>query len=134
MTSATTGTIILCVDEPQPSILEMMRAIERTEAQVFDTIALPPEMMRVFEDPRTMTTDILRRHAEAMPALLRMQVRFSELLSHMPARIHRKRRNQSWAYHHRIQKKWNKRFGGGPVAVLMNTSALRHEYVGERSE
>lgn len=28
-----------------------------------------------------------------------------------PARIHKKRRNQSTAYHARVQKKWTKRFG-----------------------
>lgn len=26
-------------------------------------------------------------------------------------RPHKKRRNQSWAYHRRIEKKWRKRFG-----------------------
>lgn len=29
----------------------------------------------------------------------------------VPVREHKKRRNQSAAYHARIQKKWNKRFG-----------------------
>lgn len=122
-TSAATGTI-LCVDDGKPDLLAMMRLIERTQNEVFDTIALAPKMMAVLEDPRPMTTDILRRHAQAAPMLLGMQVRFNSLLDEMPARVHRKRRNQSWAYHNRIQKKWNKRFGVGPVAVLMNTNFL----------
>lgn len=124
----TTAPVVLLVDEPNPSLLEMLRAIESVNARVFDAIALPPEMMHTFEDPRRYTADnILGLQDRFRPALLGMQVRFSELLSHMPAKAHRKRRSQSWAYHYRIQKKWNKRFGVGPVAVLMNTAALQHE-------
>lgn len=131
----TTAPVVLLVDEPNPSLLEMLRAIESVNAQVFDAIALPPEMMRTIEDPRRYTADnFLGRQDRAMPALLGMQVHFNKLMSRMPAKVHRKRRSQSWAYHNRIQKKWNKRFGVGPVAVLMNTSALQHQYVNRSTD
>lgn len=45
---------------------------------------------------------------------------------HVPIRVHKKRRNQTEAYHRRIQKKWRKRFGTKevPCMYLMNTGAL----------
>lgn len=44
----------------------------------------------------------------------------------VPIRVHKKRRNQTEAYHRRIQKKWRKRFGTKevPCMYLMNTGAL----------
>jgi hypothetical protein len=115
-------TTILCVDEPHPSSLEIIRAIESMQAKVYDSISLPPEVMHALEDPRRCTAEmILDRQAKAMPRLLGLQLHVSKMLSDWPMRLHRKRRNQSWAYHHRIQKKWNKRFGVGPMAILMNT-------------
>lgn len=43
-----------------------------------------------------------------------------------PRRVHRHRKNQSLAYHTRIQKKWRKRFGTvqKPAAFQIDTSAL----------
>lgn len=43
-----------------------------------------------------------------------------------PAVVHKKRRGQSDAYHRRVQKKWNKRYGTTmkPAAYVIDGSAV----------
>lgn len=43
-----------------------------------------------------------------------------------PARLHKKRRNQTDSYHKRVQKKWLKRFGekATPNAFLVNEALI----------
>ena len=41
-----------------------------------------------------------------------------------PSRAHKKRRWMSVAYHRRIQKKWNKRFGFKPSAFFVDTPVI----------
>lgn len=45
---------------------------------------------------------------------------------HSPARRHKKRRNQTAAYHSRIQKKWTKRYGtkAEPCAYIVDAGFL----------
>lgn len=49
-----------------------------------------------------------------------------DLVRNVPVRKHRFRRNQSPAYHARIQKKWIKRYGTKPerYAVIANMGAI----------
>lgn len=44
----------------------------------------------------------------------------------VPVRVHKKRRNQSDAYHRRVQKKWTKRFGTKlvPSSYLIDNQAI----------
>lgn len=44
----------------------------------------------------------------------------------VPVRVHKKRRNQTAAYHARVQKKWTKRFGTkeAPAAFLIDNRYL----------
>lgn len=42
----------------------------------------------------------------------------------VPARRHKKRRNQTEAYHRRVQKKWLKRFGTVEPAFLVDVDKL----------
>lgn len=51
-----------------------------------------------------------------------------------PAQRHRKRRNQSAAYHRRIQKKWTKRYGTKdvPSAYIIDTSLISLSGRGEK--
>lgn len=56
-----------------------------------------------------------------------LQVRESLLaLQTVPAKRHKKRRNQTEAYHHRVQKKWTKRHGTKqvPTAYLIDNKAI----------
>lgn len=120
-TTGSTFTVLTVDDGRAPDFHAILRAIKNTRAQVFDTIALPPEMLRL-EDPRLPTADrILADMRGAERTLFGMGVVFNKWLSDMPVRVHRKRRWMTEAYHRRIQKKWNKRFGVGPAAILMNT-------------
>lgn len=47
-------------------------------------------------------------------------------MTSVPVRVHRRRRNQSEAYHRRVQKKWLKRFGMRhvPAAYFCNAEAI----------
>lgn len=55
-----------------------------------------------------------------------IQVPDNLLERQVPVRRHKKRANQSAAYHRRIQKKWNKRWGTKTVrsAYLLNPGVL----------
>lgn len=56
-----------------------------------------------------------------------LQVRESQYATRTePARMHKKRRNQSSAYHRRVQKKWVKRWGTKqvPCAYLIDNGVL----------
>ena len=56
-----------------------------------------------------------------------LQVRESPLaMQTVPVKRHKKRRNQTEAYHRRVQKKWNKRHGTKqvPVAYMIDNTAL----------
>jgi hypothetical protein len=120
-----TNTILIVDDQPHLSTLELIRAMERMNAKVFDVLALPPSVLQEVERPSAER--ILREQAAALPGLFGIQVRVSKALEGLqwPARWHKKRRNQSEAYHRRVQKKWNKRFGTGPAALLINSGLLR---------
>jgi hypothetical protein len=120
----TTSTVVLIDPAGGPDLTAIMRAIETTRGMVYDAFVLPPNVLHA---PEPSTADlILRHHAEALPKLFGMQVMVSKALEGMrwPVRVHRKRRWMSESYHRRIQKKWNKRFGTAPAAVLMNRDAL----------
>jgi hypothetical protein len=120
----TTSTVILVDHAVGPDFTAIMRAMETARGMVYDAIALPPEALR---SPEPSTADLIRRlQAEAMPKLYGMQVMVSKALEGMrwPVRVHKKRRNQSEAYHRRIQKKWTKRYGTAPAVVLMNREAF----------
>jgi len=41
------------------------------------------------------------------------------LVRQVPIRTHKKRRNQSVAYHKRVQKKWTKRWGTTPESYVL---------------
>lgn len=115
-------TTVLIVDDLKPDLHAILRAIESAERKVFDTIALPPSML-LLEDPRIPTAErIIGDMRAAERSLFGMGVVFSKMLNEMPYKVHRKRKWMSEAYHRRIQKKWNKRFGVGPLAILMNTA------------
>lgn len=69
--------------------------------------------------------DALDRFEPAVPPIIAMQESWVAVL-HAPRRTHRHRKNQSLAYHKRVQKKWLKRFGAKevPTAYMLDTSAL----------
>lgn len=117
---------ILIIDDSKPSMRAILDALAEAESRVFDVLAIQPELMR--EPPMVPTAErILREQHAALPTLHGIQVRVSQALEglRMPVRQHKRRRWMSDAYHQRIQKKWNKRFGTAPAAVLMNTAYLR---------
>ncbi|MEY2875905.1 MAG: hypothetical protein RLZZ373_3276 [Pseudomonadota bacterium] len=67
--------------------------------------------------------DLADRHAPRGP----MQVRESPLaLQTVPAKRHKKRRNQTDAYHRRVQKKWSERHGTKqvPAAYVLDNSVI----------
>lgn len=127
-TTTSTATLYL----PQPDLSEMMQAIRLVERRIFDTVVIPDKLMRGLDDHVTQTAErITRQIAEAGPTLWGIQVKLNRLLDDMewPVRRHRKRKWMSEAYHRRIQKKWNKRFGTGPVAVLLNSDVYLNPHL-----
>lgn len=126
---------ILIVDDARSVASEMIREMANIERRTFNLMTLPPEMFRALPEVRTVDRLIVEQ-AEALPKLFGMQVRVSQALEgmRMPVRRHKKRRNQSVAYHRRIQKKWTKRWGTAPVAVLMNDQFLRSYSPGDSRE
>lgn len=69
-----------------------------------------------------------------MTNLFGMEIVVSEFAkTTVPVRKHKKRRNQSKAYHLRVQKKWLKRWGTKtvPSAYVFNRSALGFGQQGE---
>lgn len=93
-----------------------MRAMELVKRPAFDTVLLPASWSKA-----------LPRAEEPAPLFGGMRV-IESPLARMPARVHKKRRWMSEAYHSRIQKKWNKRFGYVPAAFLMNTDVLKFKF------
>lgn len=82
------------------------------DVPTFNAVVMPPawaKTMPAAKDPASSLFGAIRVH-ESMEAK-------------MPARVH-KRRSGSEAYHRRIQKKWNKRFGYVPAAFLFNDHVL----------
>lgn len=114
---------------PPEGLTEMLRTIQNAQARIHDVCVVPASMMRgVDEFLRPTAERIAEQIAEAGPRLWGLQVRFSNILDGMqfPVRRHRKRKWMSEAYHRRIQKKWNKRFGTGPAMVLLNSDVYRN--------
>ncbi len=81
---------------------------------------------------RTMSTTLadveraieaLRQMAPAAPPRVRES---PYAMQTVPARVHKKRRNQSDAYHQRVQKKWVKRWGTKqvPGAYMIDAAAI----------
>ena len=68
-------------------------------------------------------TEVQARIAEAEPRLFEM-IRVFESSILLPRRVHKRKRWMSASYHCRIQKKWDKRFGKGLVAFLINSGHL----------
>lgn len=50
----------------------------------------------------------------------------------VPVRVHKKRRNQSWNYHDRIQKKWFKRWGSHEVPRLYHVDGRPYDLAGRQ--
>lgn len=67
--------------------------------------------------------EALRRMAPAAPTRVRES---SYAMQTVPARVHKKRHNQSDAYHQRVQKKWKKRWGTKqvPGAYMVDAAAI----------
>ena len=116
--NTTTGTTTY---RTPPDLIEVLRAVEIAQRRTIDMVALPPGLMK---EVNSTASEIEQRMAQAGPSLFGLKVITSNLLNNMPGRVHKKRKWMSWAYHRRIQKKWNKRFGVGPVALLMNSDVF----------
>lgn len=123
-TTGTTSNVALFTAE-SPRMDEILRAIELTQARVYDALVIPYDLIR---EPCPLPTAerILGDAAVADAKLRGIQIVVSSMLDGMtfPVRVHRKRKGMSEAYHRRIQKKWNKRFGKAPAWFLMNTKAM----------
>lgn len=67
--------------------------------------------------------EALRQMAPAAPPRVRES---PYAMQTVPARVHKKRRNQSYAYHQRVQKKWVKRWGTKqvPCAYMVDAAAI----------
>lgn len=65
---------------------------------------------------------VMRRATPAMPRIVSNPLATTSV----PVRKHKKRRNQSEAYHRRVQKKWTKRFGVKlvPSAYMVDERAI----------
>ena len=122
-TTGTTGTVLL-VDDSTPNLAGILRMLDLVQRDTFDMLGLPERVRLLDQMPVPTAVEIAMKHNTALPTLFGMQVRLSNLLDDMPVRFHRKKKWMSDAYHRRIQKKWNKRFGVGPVAVMMNANRL----------
>ncbi len=84
-------------------------------------------------NPTRTLSEILANMERAIEALAKLepagplQVRESPYATQtVPARVHKKRRNQRDAYHQRVQKKWVKRWGTKqvPGAYVVDASAI----------
>ena len=123
-----TTTATTLVITPKPDLMDLIRVMEMTKARAYDVLALPSGLGLLLEpQPIPTAARIMGDVASATHHLHGIQVRFSKALEGltMPVRRHRKRRWMSDAYHRRIQKKWTKRWGAGPVALFLNTEAMR---------
>ena len=80
----------------------------------YDTLLLPPEGIAA----------IKARFDDKLPMQFTGMRVIESPLARMPAKVHKRRRWMSEAYHRRIQKKWNKRFGHVPAAFLMQSDAV----------
>ena len=106
-------------------IKEAMQALESMRRHTYNAIALPPIALDSISRVDNSTAAEVRALADAAaPRLFGMGVMVSKMLNEMPYKTHKRRKWMSLAYHLRIQKKWNKRFGVGPMAILMNAEAL----------
>lgn len=75
----------------------------------------------VANGPAPTATEILAKLESVEPRLIEIRRAFHEKITRVltnrlctaraPVRVHKKRTNQTEAYHRRIQKKWIKRFG-----------------------
>lgn len=97
-----------------------------------DTIRKATTAMEVLlrmESARIAVEAASREHFfDAMLYGMSLQVQRSPLsTTTAPIRQHKHRRNQTEAYHARIQKKWTKRFGTGqvPCAYVIDNNAFR---------
>lgn len=111
----TGGPIIIGTDFGRDDTTMVMLA--RMNDTVTEMCALPPALLGNLDRPPSTAAEIQLRISKS---LLHFDGRLNGInwLNRTPARIHRRRRWMSDAYHHRIQKKWNKRFGIGFVAFL----------------
>jgi hypothetical protein len=80
----------------------------------FDTLFLPHDGIQA----------IKARFDDQLPARFMGMRVFESPLARMPARVHKRRRGMSEAYHRRVQKKWNKRFGYVPAAFFVDSRKI----------
>lgn len=104
------------------NITDLLRAIEAARETTHDCMILPPGAIGIMRE--STAAEINLRREAALPTLFMGMRVIESVFARAPARRHKKRRGMSEAYHRRIQKKWNKRFGYVPAALLLNTAVL----------
>jgi hypothetical protein len=92
---------------------DLIRMMDLLKPPAFDAVLLPAAWAKA-----------LPRSTEPAPMFAGMRV-IESPDAKMPARVHKRRSGMSEAYHRRVQKKWNKRFGYVPAAFLLNTDMLK---------
>jgi len=110
-TTATTSTAASAPPLTRESIHRAMQKIREFERVERFAEAVFPALQPYQRDMLRWTGVPMRENALAT--------------SEEPVRRHKKRRNQTEAYHRRIQKKWTKRFGTRhvPAAYMLNLEA-----------
>ena len=110
-----------CTSTVEPSVL--------THATINEIRAKMAAAIPVMEHMKRNYADIAARSERAMSDVIHRGIAVQT--SHMatttePNKVHKRRRGQTKAYHARIQKKWNKRFGTQqvPGAYLIDGRAI----------
>ena len=121
----TTGTTTLLAPAKTEEMDNFLRALARVEREVFNALVVPFDLIRE-PSPIPTAQRIVMDAAVAEAKLRGIQIHVNTMLDGMnfPVRVHRKRKWMSEAYHRRIQKKRNKRFGVGPAAFFINQGRL----------
>lgn len=93
---------------------DIIHAMELVKRPAFDTVLLPPVGIK----------SIKERFDDQLPMRFMGMRVIESPHARMPAKVHKRRGGMSEAYHRRIQKKWNKRFGYVPAAFFIDASNL----------
>lgn len=93
---------------------DIIHAMEMVKRPDFNTVLLPPVGVKS-----------IKEHFDDQLPMRFMGMRVIESpYARMPAKAHKRRRGMSEAYHRRIQKKWNKRFGYVPAAFFIDAGKI----------
>jgi len=104
--------------------LDLLRTMERAQEQIRShLLVMPPGWSRDLKE--STAAEINMKREAVLPTLLSGMRVVESALARMPVRMHKRRRWMSDAYHRRIQKKWNKRYGYAPAAFILNEAMLR---------